>query len=58
MVIVVRCPDPKCRKYQFVEDADRGQVVPCLICKVSIRVPAEGAIPTASANPSKEKPVG
>ena len=40
MVVAVRCPDPKCRKYQLVEDRDRGQVVACLICKQPIRAPA------------------
>jgi ribosomal protein S27E len=43
MVLAVRCPEEKCRKYQLVEDADRGKVVACLICKASIRVPAGGA---------------
>ena len=46
MVIAVRCPEEKCRKYQLVEDADRGKVVACLICKASIRVPAAGASPS------------
>ena len=57
MVIAVRCPGEKCRKYQLVEEADRGQVVNCLICKAQIRVPAEGAIPNPPANPAKAKPV-
>lgn len=46
MVIAVRCPEDRCRKYQMVEDADRGKVVSCLICKASIRVPAAGATPS------------
>lgn len=53
-VIVVRCPAEKCRKYQLVEDGDRGKVVQCLICKEPIRVPtADGAgqQPAATANP-------
>jgi hypothetical protein len=41
MVIAVRCAAEKCRKYQLVEDTDRGKVVNCLICKAAIRVPAE-----------------
>ena len=40
MVLAVRCPNPKCRKYMLVEDRDRGQVVSCLICKQPIKVPA------------------
>ncbi len=51
MVIAVRCPEEKCRKYQLVEDADRGKVVACLICKASIRVPAAGATPVQKAVP-------
>jgi hypothetical protein len=49
MVIAVRCPEEKCRKYQLVEDADRGKVVACLICKASIRVPAAGVSPPPPA---------
>ena len=40
MVFAVRCPNPACRKYMLVEEADRGKVVPCLICKQPIKVPA------------------
>ena len=47
MVFAVRCPNPACRKYMLVEEADRGKVVPCLICKQPIRVPAE--VPAAPA---------
>jgi len=60
MVIAVRCPEEKCRKYQLVEDADRGKVVACLICKAAIRVPAAGAVPKAAplpANLPKAKPL-
>ena len=67
MVLAVRCPEEKCRKYQLVEDADRGKVVACLICKASIRVPAGAgaspptAIPMAKplppANPPRAKPL-
>lgn len=45
MVIIVRCPETNCRKYQLVEDAERGKVVTCLICKASIRVPAADGSP-------------
>jgi hypothetical protein len=59
MVIAVRCPEEKCRKYQLVEDADRGQVVACLICKAPIRVPAAGTpqSPPAPANLPRAKPL-
>ncbi|MCU0705424.1 MAG: hypothetical protein MUF18_15740 [Fimbriiglobus sp.] len=51
MVVAVRCPEERCQKYQLVEDANRGQVVVCLICKASIRVPAAGASPPPPAIP-------
>lgn len=38
MVFAVQCPEPKCRKFMLVEEHDRGNVVPCLICKTPIRV--------------------
>ena len=38
MVFAVQCPNPQCRKFQLVEERDRGKVVQCLICKASIRV--------------------
>jgi len=38
MVFAVQCPNPQCRKYQLVEDHERGQVVTCLLCKTAIRV--------------------
>lgn len=41
MVFAVQCPEPRCRKYMLVEEHDRGQIVPCLICKTPIRVGAE-----------------
>ena len=53
MVVAVRCPNPNCRKYQLVEDRDRGQVVPCLICKQSIRVPAPTQGTEAPEKPAK-----
>lgn len=50
MVFAVQCPNPKCRKYQLVEDHDRGKVVNCLLCKTAIRV---GGGPTsAKATPT------
>jgi hypothetical protein len=55
MVFAVQCPEPKCRKFMLVEDADRGKVVPCLICKTPIRV--GGANPQAApAQPPKVPP--
>lgn len=47
MVIAVRCPAENCRKYQLVEESDRGKVVQCLICHTPIRVPAAGPVPPA-----------
>jgi len=41
MVFAVQCPEPKCRKFMLVEEHDRGNVVPCLICKTPIRVGGE-----------------
>ena len=49
-VFAVRCPAPACRKFMLVEASDRGKVVPCLICKTPIKVPAEG---TPAAKPAK-----
>jgi hypothetical protein len=40
MVFAVRCPNPQCKKFMLVEDDQRGQTVPCLICKLPIAVPA------------------
>ncbi len=37
-VFAVQCPNPKCRKYMLVEEHDRNNVVPCLLCKTPIRV--------------------
>jgi hypothetical protein len=56
MVAAVRCPNPKCRKYMLVEDADQGNVVPCLICKQSVKVPKAGA--TSVPQPRPPAPVG
>ena len=52
MVFAVRCPNPACRKYMLVEAGDRGKVVPCLICKQSIKVPAEAPAAAAPAQPA------
>lgn len=48
MVFAVRCPNPKCRKYQLVEDHDRNKVVNCLICRTAIKV---GAGPASAPPP-------
>ena len=48
MVVATRCPNPACKKYQLIEDADRGKSIACLICKQPIKVPADTAIPPAS----------
>ena len=50
MVFAVQCPNDKCKKYQLVEDSDRGKVVYCLLCKAAIKV---GAAPTNSPRGSK-----
>ena len=41
VVFAVQCPEPRCRKFMLVEEHDRGQIVPCLICKTPIRVGAD-----------------
>ncbi len=48
-VFAVQCPNPKCRKYMLVEDHDRGKVVPCLLCKTSIRVGGTPPLPPRGA---------
>lgn len=55
MVVAVRCPAEKCRKYQMVEESDRGQVVNCLICKEPIRVPSNN--PSSPPPPPPNPPV-
>ena len=45
-IFAVQCPNPKCKKFMFVEERDRDKVVPCLLCKTPIRVgnpPSPGA---------------
>lgn len=51
MVAAVRCPNPKCRKFMLVEDADQGNVVPCLICKQPVKVPVAGSKPATPPPP-------
>lgn len=46
MVFAVQCPSDKCKKYQLVEDSDRGKVVHCLLCKAAIKV---GAAPASNS---------
>lgn len=55
MVVAVRCPAEKCRKYQMVEDSDRGKTVNCLVCGAPIRVPAEN--PPSPPPPANPKPL-
>ncbi len=43
MVIKVQCPAAACRRYMLVEAADRGKVVPCLLCRAGVPVPAADA---------------
>lgn len=45
MVVAVRCPAATCRMYMLVEAADRGKVVPCLICRRGIPVPGDDVPP-------------
>jgi hypothetical protein len=49
MVVAVRCPNPQCRKFMLVEEHQRGQIVTCLICKQSIKVPAVKAASAPNA---------
>lgn len=51
MVFAVQCPNPKCRKYQLVEDHDRNKVVHCLLCKTGIRI--GGAAAPSAPSPAK-----
>jgi len=44
MVVKVRCSAAACRKYQLVEEADRGHSVKCLICQSPIHVPMIGSV--------------
>jgi hypothetical protein len=58
MVFAVQCPNPQCRKYQLVEERDRGGVVHCLICKTAIRVAGAPVPPSAPQKPAPAKPAG
>jgi hypothetical protein len=51
-VFAVRCPNPQCRKYMLVEESDRSEVVPCLLCRTPIRV----GLAATSATPQSSKP--
>jgi hypothetical protein len=53
MVFAVQCPNPSCKKYQLVEEHDRGKVVNCLLCKAAIRV---GGGNPAAPQPPASKP--
>ena len=53
MVFAVQCPNPQCRKFQLVEERDRGKVVQCLICKTAIRV-AGSANGVKPSTPTKQ----
>ena len=55
MVVAVRCPAAACRKYMLVEEAEQSKVVPCLICKTPIKVPAAGG--AASPPPPPATPI-
>ncbi|MCS6850665.1 MAG: hypothetical protein NZ700_05790, partial [Gemmataceae bacterium] len=55
MVFAVQCPNPKCRKYQLVEDHDRNKIVSCLLCKTPIRV-GSGPPPSGRPTPSPTPP--
>jgi hypothetical protein len=59
MVFAVQCPNPKCRKYQLVEEHERNKVVHCLLCKTAIRIGGsanQGQNQAASPGQSKPKP--
>lgn len=51
MVVKVQCPAAACRRYMLVEAADRGKVVPCLLCRVGVPVPAADARPVDALEP-------
>ncbi len=50
-VFAVQCPNPRCRKFMLVEEHDRDNVVPCLLCKTPIRV-GGGAPPARTSRPT------
>ena len=53
MVFAVRCPNPQCKKFMLVEEDQRGQTVPCLICKLPIAVPAPPLADTIVTGPPR-----
>jgi len=53
MVFAVQCPNPKCKKYQLVEDHDRNKLVNCLLCKTGIKI---GAPPPPPGPPAGHPP--
>ena len=56
-VFAVQCPNPRCRKFMLVEEHDRNNVVPCLLCKTPIRVGGAPPLPRSSkATPSPRRP--
>ncbi len=55
MVFAVQCPNPKCRKYMLVEETERNKVVPCLLCKTSIKVGGGSATPPPRAKRAPKK---
>jgi hypothetical protein len=56
MVFAVQCPNPKCRKYQLVEDHDRNKLVHCLLCKTGIRIGGGPATSSPAAAPHGTHP--
>ena len=56
MVFAVRCPSSRCRKFMLVEPADRGTVIPCLVCKQPVKVPAAPGEPTPAPIPVPAPP--
>jgi hypothetical protein len=52
-VFAVQCPNPRCRKFMLVEEHDRDNIVPCLLCKTPIRV---GGAPPARSSKATPPP--
>ena len=56
-VFAVQCPNPRCRKFMLVEEHDRNNVVPCLLCKTPIRVgSAPPPLRSSKATPPPRRP--
>ena len=49
MPFIAQCPHPACRKFQLLEDALRGAVTHCLLCKQPLRVREGAAGPQTEA---------